>query len=227
MARASTSSPTGCWPEGASPGTCESSVAHGSLTNLKGHCNLYLWHEGEIAFIVRLNAELPFESSDTFDWVPSARVSSGYAGRTARLADEGKALLFRSRDALSEYENEGVPELYLYREGHSIACVSCNPSGEAPEKGPLLGRIGFTAGLPPGLGPMATMTRNLSSNGDRVFFETAESLTPADTNGTGGHARNADSYPSCEDVYEWEAQDSGQCKAASPSYSPLTAAACI
>jgi len=42
-------------------------------------------------------------------------------------------------------------------------------------------------------------TRNLSASGDQFFFQTAEALLPADTNGT-------------TDVYEWEADGAGSCR---------------
>ncbi len=206
---------------------CHSTVAHGSLTDLKGHCNLYVWREGEgggeasISFIAQLSAEGPFELADTLDWAPSPIVSSGFTGRAARLADGGKALLFRSREKLSAYENEGTAELYLYREGESIACVSCEPSGEAPGDGPGLGRIEVLKGVAPA-GGITTLTRNLSADGKRVFFETSEALSLADTNGANGKAcPSADGYPSCIDVYEWEAEGSGQCKPSSLSYAPM------
>lgn len=68
------------------------------------------------------------------------------------------------------------------------------------------------------------MSRNLSADGKRFFFETAEALSPADTNGAGGcppAGRTPQSYPSCLDVYEWEAPEEGSCKESAPSYSPL------
>ena len=181
----------GALGEEGTQGTCKSTVAHGSLTNLKGHCNLYVWRAGEgggeasISRIAQLSAEGPFESADTLDWAPSPTVSSGFIGRTSRVTDEGRALLFSSREKLSEYENEGVAELYLYREGHPIACVSCDPSGEAPGEGPKLGRIELLEGVAPA-GGITTLTRNLSADGKRVFFETSEALSPADANGKGG-----------------------------------------
>ena len=219
----------GALGEEGTEGTCKSTVAHGSLTNLKGHCDLYLWREGEgggeatIGLIAQLSAEGPFASADTLDWAPSPTLSSGFIGRTARLTDDGKALLFRSSEKLSDYENEGTPELYLYREGAPIVCVSCDPSGEAPGEGPKLGRIELLAGVAPA-GGITTLTRNLSADGKRVFFETSETLTPSDTGAKGAEGEScpvADGYPSCIDVYEWEAEGSGQCKPSSLSYAPM------
>ena len=47
-----------------------------------------------------------------------------------------------------------------------------------------------------------TATRNLSANGNRVFFESPDAMLPADTNGV-------------IDVYEWEAKGEGSCESES------------
>ena len=48
--------------------------------------------------------------------------------------------------------------------------------------------------------------RNLSAEGERLFFESYERLVPADTNGM-------------RDVYQWEAAGTGSCTEASPAFS--------
>jgi hypothetical protein len=204
-------------------GDCRSPGLHGPFNLLSGHCNLYLWHEGEVSFIARLLAgvtgkNLEKDSLDLQDWRSFHR--------TARVSPDGSTLLFRSIEQLTAYENEGVPEFYLYRAGEPdpIRCVTCVPSGEAPGEGPSLSRLALLAnGLQPSSGA-ASLTRNLSADGRRVFFETPESLTPADTNASGGcpsSQTTAGKTFACEDVYEWEAPDTGNCAAAAPSYSPL------
>ena len=50
------------------------------------------------------------------------------------------------------------------------------------------------------------MTRNLSEDGSRVFFQTQEALVPQDKNGQ-------------TDVYEWEREGAGSCEHASASFS--------
>jgi len=49
--------------------------------------------------------------------------------------------------------------------------------------------------------------RELSDDGNRLFFESSDALTPRDTNGL-------------TDVYQWEAPGTGGCKEASSSFSP-------
>ena len=61
------------------------------------------------------------------------------------------------------------------------------------------------------------LPRNLSADGDRVFFQTTEPLLAADTNGAEGCAEEGGSQNanlSCQDAYEWEAEGSGSCQVA-------------
>ncbi len=55
-------------------------------------------------------------------------------------------------------------------------------------------------------GARAFLTRNLSEDGSRVFFQTQEALVPQDKNGQ-------------TDVYEWEREGAGSCEHASASFS--------
>jgi len=105
--------------------------------------------------------------------------------------------LFRSTTNITAYQAEGFQELYRYRLGDSAPqCVSCNPTNAAPT-GPALLQDRPENLLGPRL-PFSIQTRNLSNDGNRVFFETLDKLVAADTNGV-------------SDVYEWEAQGSGTC----------------
>jgi hypothetical protein len=88
-----------------------------------------------------------------------------------------------------------------------------------------LGSISF-----PSAGPLSAVTgvssRNFSADGDHAFFETAEALSLADTNGAGGclpSGSGSQAFPACLDVYEWVAEGTGSCQPGSPSYSPLNA----
>jgi hypothetical protein len=60
------------------------------------------------------------------------------------------------------------------------------------------------------------MARNLSTSGDRFFFQTPDPLVPRDVNArTGCSITSASSEDgSCLDVYEWEAPGTGTCSAA-------------
>ena len=190
--------------------------------SFSGSCNLYLVKEGQpTRFIVRLDA-----SSDASNWTPRGNLLT--AERTARITPDGQTLLFRSKRQLTAYDNEGVPELYLYQaEGSGFECVSCDSSGEEPvkvpprgssirsEEGPGFGSVDLSQVIP--VAPTATLSHNLSADGKRVFFETPDALVPEDTNGDEGCPRVGSAtftFPACLDVYEWEAQGIGSCKEA-------------
>src|SRR5262249_6667639 len=136
--------------------------------------------------------------------------SSSYEPREAFVSEDGEKLLFRSQNQLTPYDNEGVPELYLYSAAdESIACVSCRPSGEMVKAGPRLATVSSFPQLSPIDEISAVASRNLSASGGRAFFESEEALSPEDTNGV-------------TDVYEWETPGGeGSCEVGSASYSLL------
>jgi len=196
---------------GATKGDCHSAGSHGSLGSLRGKCNLYLWQEGTISFVTRLDATGSRSTSDALNWAPASDgvfASGTFVARTAFTSADGQTLLFRSQEKLSAYDNEGTPELYRYRVGDAaIRCVSCNPAGEAAKEPPSLGSVTFAA-LAPRLTAATVSSRNLSADGNKAFFETEEALATGDIN-------------KAADVYEWEAPGSGSCTEANPSYSPI------
>jgi hypothetical protein len=208
--------------EEATPGNC-----HGSVSSTTGSCNLYLWREGAITLVARLKGGGGASRTDSLNWAAAAQglFGGGFAAKTSFLSEDGETLLFRSQEKLTEYENEGIPELYRYQAADgALSCVSCRPSGEAVGGGPKLGSLGFP-GLSPALASVsAVASRNLSADGKRVFFETAEALSPLDVNGQAGcppTGSSFQSFPACLDVYEWEAPGTGSCAKSGPSYSPL------
>jgi hypothetical protein len=118
---------------------------------------------------------------------------------------------------LTSYDNNGKIELYLYEAQRPLSpgnpvCVSCNPSG-APAAGDvrLTSANGGLAASPSRRN--AFLTRNLSSDGNRVFFQTEEALVPGDGNGQ-------------LDVYEWEREGAGSCEPIGVSFDK-SAAGCV
>ena len=184
-----------------------------SNTGQNGTCNLYLSQGGEISFIARLAA------SDR-NWVPGPTANTpGYDPRPSRLTPDGHYLLFTSARQLTDYDNDGIRVLYRYDAADdSLLCVSCNPSGERPTGVPLL-----TSDMRPSTevpGPSGSfLSRALSADGNRVFFETTDGLTGDDTDGLGGcpllgsgEQQRRGIFRSCQDVYMWEAGDTGSCE---------------
>jgi hypothetical protein len=202
----------------AAPGDC-----HSPIRASGGSCNLYLLHGDQLSFIARLSKEGGLPQGDATDWPGAEKVSVNGESRpkTALVSPDGRTLLFRSREKLTGYDNDGVSEYYRYRDGE-ITCPTCNPSGVAPTSAPSIATAAF-----PTLGPLAnaaaTSPRFLTAGGDRVFFQSTEALVAGDVNGLAGCPRvgsSSQSYPACQDVYEWEAPGTGSCEVGGPGYSP-------
>ena len=132
--------------------------------------------------------------------------------RTARVSPDGSHAAFTSLAPLTGYDNsdattgEATKEVYLYdAAAKKLLCASCNPSGARPLSVATEGTR-FSARIP-GFETQMHAAHVLSDNGTRLYFESADTLSPADSNGA-------------VDVYQWEAPGAGSCKAASPSFSP-------
>jgi hypothetical protein len=208
------------------PGDCRHT---NSRLSYSGICNLYLLHGGETTFIARLDASGRYHNDAVFgdaaNWQPTTHVltvgNEGEEMATARVSPDGRTLLFRSQEKLTSYDNEGVPQFYRYRIGEpTLRCVSCNPTGTPPSFAPSQRSIQpFIASTDP-FNTTAVLLRNLSASGNQVFFESAEKLVAADTNGDHGCPRvgaEENLAPSCQDVYEWEAAGAGSCPPSAPS----------
>jgi hypothetical protein len=163
---------------------------------------LYLWHGGIVTFIAPLSL-----SFDANNWLTRCTCGGGgnsSGSKSSRVTAPGTTLLFSSTEPLTGYDNEDEHshekyyELYLYdAPTGELTCVSCNPTGARPTN---LAYLVTNTVLEGGTVSVNTpvLTRNLSSDGNRVFFETEEALLPHDENGK-------------MDVYEWERKGSGGC----------------
>jgi hypothetical protein len=169
-------------------------VASGVLTGARpggaapvaGQPNLYVASDGAIRFITTLFGG---EEGDEGDWIGSI------TSRHAAVTPDGKDIVFMSMLPLTGYENVDLStgksdsEVFMYDfDRDKLTCVSCSPENTAP--------IG-TSTVP----DWVTSSYNsnyLSNDGDRVFFDSKDSLTPNDTNGR-------------QDVYEWERGGRGGC----------------
>lgn len=148
-----------------------------------GQPNLYLWSGGQTTFIATL------DPGDALDWgQPEAQ--------PIRVLPDGAQLVFDSKASLTGYDNTDVntgepdTEVYLYdATANRLICASCNPSGARPIGSSDLNSSGSPLYRP----------RNLSADGSRLFFTSRDALLPGDTNGL-------------YDVYEWEAEGSGNCR---------------
>jgi hypothetical protein len=171
-----------------------------------GRRDLYQWNNGDITFIAKFSTK----ESDSYNWQDfySASISTpSYGGKSSRITPNGTVALFASQAQLTSYPNAGFDELYLYDSvSGGLTCVSCSQNGlPATSAAYLTGSQQSLGGEPRN----AFLTRNLSDDGNRVFFQTKEALIPQDTNEQ-------------QDVYEWEREGAGGidgCERSSASFS--------
>ncbi len=134
------------------------------------------------------------------DWEP------GLGHRTAEVTPDGLNVVFESDSQAvegysPEVEGTKLEEVYDWDvQGEHLFCVSCSPDHSPPpvDNETAEGHLG--AFLPPSWSFTYRPTW-VSADGDRVFFDSAEPLVAADTDGT-------------QDVYEWEREGSGGCTVA-------------
>jgi hypothetical protein len=216
---------------GATPGSCKRTYPGqpGVIPREEeeaARCGLYVLHVGEpVRFVATLAG-----SDDNLlhiidgtggvgllgDW------QSDLASRTAEVAADGRSVAFSSTLPLTGYDNVGpvtplinngnrtpIPELFVYAweaGGGQLDCASCAPSGVPPTTD-LAGssnsqRLGYELGGWERSSMWESfMGRWFSSDGSRVFFNTAQPLVAQDTN-------------RLTDVYEWERQGAGSCRQA-------------
>ena len=133
------------------------------------------------------NEVAPGPAADPSDYPPTTG--------TARVSADGESLAFLSSQDLSGFEGLGATELFLYQAGQDrLLCASCNPTGARP-----LGPSTIPGAIANGEEVQIYKPRAMDAGGTRLFFDTADSLSPKDTNGE-------------QDVYEWRAQGVGGCQ---------------
>ena len=183
-----------------------------------GKANLYFYERGSaMRFVAGLSA-LDVAGAGADGTVPSP-VTETPKRRTSRVSPNGLAAAFTSTSSLTGYDNTDISsgevdsEVYLYdAEGGEgagmLLCASCNPSGARPRGRPVVAGTSFwaAAGIP-GWTFQQRPGGALAADGSRLFFNSFDSLTLADTNGR-------------QDVYQWEAPGSGSCTESSAAYSP-------
>jgi hypothetical protein len=154
-------------------------------------CDVYGLHVGEaprlVAAVTNFDGEGGTKVLNGGDWVRSVTRSSFVSG-------DGRVLVFKSIEDLTGFDSQGRQEIYSYEYGAGLTCVSCNPAGA-----PTIHGDAYIVGTElPQRGGGLFSSRDVSADGSRVFFETAEGLVPQDGNGK-------------TDVYEWERDGTGGC----------------
>lgn len=187
-----------------------------------GQPNLYRWQEGAgITFIATLAED------DDPTWGIGIAAVPQVNQLSTGTSPSGRYFTFMSRLPLTDQSNldavtgDPVQEAFAY-DGFTdtLTCVSCNPSGAAPSGTVMPGEAGETfvdpqlqwrnkrvaAILPQPdvlsiIGVSLYQPRSVSDSG-RVFFNSVDSLVPADSNGEW-------------DVYQFEPIGTGSCKESS------------
>ncbi|HEV3094407.1 MAG TPA: hypothetical protein VGY30_07820 [Solirubrobacteraceae bacterium] len=147
----------------------------GSYVYYETPSGLYLWNAGASTPVA-----LRAGAADTSDYPPAVG--------TARVTADGAHLAFLSSALLG---GSTQTEVYVYEAlAGRLICVSCDPKGAPVGPSTIPGAISV------GEGPAAYKPRALSSDGNRLFFDSSDSLVGGDTNNR-------------PDVYEWEAKGAG------------------
>jgi hypothetical protein len=183
------------------PGKLASNKNSGGKEAVKGAANLYEWHNGITIFIASLNITVVGDQADWhgFGFVGSEPGGPDHGEKASRITPAGTSVLFSSRESLTGYENNGNIELYLFDAASGtngrLACVSCNPGGVPATSS---AHLGTSEEVAIAITVYPFTASNLSADGGRVFFQTAEALVPGDSNGV-------------DDVYEWEREGVDGC----------------
>lgn len=176
-----------------------------------GKPNLYLYEEGQFSFIATVT------SVDGAARVSLSPVATEPKRHVSQVSADGQSVVFMSSAPLTGYDNTDLSsgkadaEVYVYdAKAGQLRCASCNPTGQRPA-GVLIGKgtpeYWAAARIRTSETELYPSPRILSEDGRRAFFESYDSLSPADTNGK-------------RDVYEWEAPGKGDCTEASSAFSP-------
>ena len=116
--------------------------------------------------------------------------------RDARVTSDGSRLFFASHEQLTGYDTNGTKQIYLYdADQDSLVCVSCSKlsaGSSADSQFQSHSTILNLDGQPVKSSASSPyLPRNMSPDGERVFFDTKQQLVPGDSNGR-------------VDVYVWE-----------------------
>jgi len=164
-----------------------------------GAPNLYVWNGSEAKFVAELAPEdvgHDFGRTSLVAWplvVTSAQqtANAGPGSDPSRATPDGSVLVFEARSNLTGYDSEGHTEVYRYMAAaDELTCVSCNPSGAPPTADAHLQGVASVEGEEEAPTGPAAEVRNLTSDGQAVFFISSDRLVAGDTDGK-------------LDVYEW------------------------
>jgi hypothetical protein len=182
-----------------------------------GKDNLYAWDGSAAHFIATVEpADVSGEEGNAGGamvgglglWVTDAVGTSpgpygGPATDPSRSTPDGTAFVFESRAPLTAYPNAGHSEIYRYDShappGSGVICISCNPTGSiAKSDAELEADTGAAFAAFPPVNALSHID-NITSDGRRVFFQSADRLVNGDVDQK-------------IDVYEWKSAGTEGCQ---------------
>jgi hypothetical protein len=190
-------------------------VALGIITK----CNVYVVHIGEAPRLVATVSAVDgygdtaeYSGGAAYDWVPNV------GSRSAYVSADGRELVFESDENLTGFDTESGYEIYIYEyESGRTFCVSCNPTGVSTfnaSNSPSHHFVEYPHAELPESENATYALRDVSADGDRVFFASAEQLVSRSTSveETDGELTALYYLPhGVRNVYEWERDGSGGC----------------
>jgi hypothetical protein len=127
----------------------------------------------------------------------------------ARVSENGSAVVFMTSQQLPGGFNSGTGLEQIYRydvTANTLTCVSCAPAGVTPTSSAEMPILKSNEELNIPFFRYVVDERGVSSDGERIFFDTADPLVPQDVNTGDSPFKNAGGLlePGGRDVYEWE-----------------------
>jgi hypothetical protein len=144
-----------------------------------GGDSLYARRGGQTVYVS------PLVASDSSE---ARRVASAVASRTAHMTPDGGTLVFVTSANAVPADTDGSPDVYRWKDGTGLELISAGGSGGWSATGSYVS----AAETVDVFGNNPVTGRVLSASGDRVFFDSTDSLAPGDTDG------------GSTDVYEWQ-----------------------
>ncbi len=164
-------------------------VAKGTLASgaTAGQPNLYVYHGGSLQFIASFGESFP----ETCTWEAFCL--------TAKVSADGTHIAFNSDRSLTAVDTAGLTQVYLYdATAGTLVCASCSRNGTRPSG---VAYIEISNPMNQFSQRQNYLSRNLSADGSRLFFDTTQALVSSDSNER-------------QDVYEYEQDGTGSCQTA-------------
>jgi hypothetical protein len=100
--------------------------------------------------------------------------------RAVIFGANGSVAFTRVAGDLTDFEAGNFLEVFLWRPDRPLTCVSCDPAGQRPGQGDLIGDAGLAK--PEGDWQSQLALQGFDATGERLVFQARDRLVPGDTN---------------------------------------------